>query len=165
MKKKLILGAVLLLMPITSACSNSGSKKQATSHPHTESVKRAKVHSESVEKQKKADAKAKAVKESKKRAQKKAAELSQSISQQSQSSQKAATQSQAVQSSTTQTSQAGTTTQYASKSDDPNSAENKAAHAKGGMLYGAPKSYTTGDWGRDEDAPTAKWRTEHGYND
>ena len=46
--------------------------------------------------------------------------------------------------------------------DDPNSAENKAAHAKGGMLYGAPDSYTTGQWQREEDAPTIKYRAEHG---
>lgn len=40
--------------------------------------------------------------------------------------------------------------------DDPNSAENKAAHAKGGMMYGAPDNVTEGDWQRSEDAANTK---------
>lgn len=40
--------------------------------------------------------------------------------------------------------------------DDPNSAENKAAHAKGGMMYGAPDNVTEGDWQRSEDAANSK---------
>lgn len=51
---------------------------------------------------------------------------------------------------------AGTETPTQSEMDDPNSAENKAAHAKGGMLYGAPDNVTEGDWQRSEDAANTK---------
>lgn len=50
----------------------------------------------------------------------------------------------------------GTDSPTQSAMDDPNSAENKAAHAKGGMMYGAPDNVTEGDWQRSEDAANTK---------
>lgn len=67
-------------------------------------------------------------------------------------------------SKTVQESSSSSSSSY-SPSDDPNSQENKAAHAKGGMLYGAPKNYTTAKWSSEEEAPNIKWRAEHGYSD
>lgn len=167
MNRKVLIPSLLLCSLLLGACGSKQADTSKNDKPKTEKVvkhKKAIKHKKKSDPKKKDNANKKEVAAQSQQPQTQQVDQTQTNQQAQYNQQQAQTNQQPTQQQTTQQPQQSQN-QVPAELDDPNSAENIAAHQKGGMLYGAPDDMTEGDYIRAENEPNAKWRAEHGYTD